>query len=43
MLRAKFFPEPREVDLTDIDGAHYLESIETPNEVLEEEVLEALR
>jgi len=43
MLRAKFFPEPREADLTDIDDAYYLEPIEIPNEVSEEEVLEALR
>jgi hypothetical protein len=43
MLRAKFFPEPREADLTDIDGVYYPEPIETPNEVLEKEVLEALR
>jgi hypothetical protein len=43
MLRAKFFLEPRKADFIDIDGAYYLKSIETPNEALEEEVLEALR
>ena len=34
---------PREADLTDIDDAYYPEPIETPNEILEKEVLEALR
>ena len=43
MLRAKFFLEPREVDLTDINNVYYLESIETLNEILKKEVLEALR
>ena len=43
MLRAKFFLESRKVDLIDIDGVYYSEPIETLNEVLEKEVLEALR
>ena len=42
MLRAKFFLEPREVDLTDIDDVYYPEPIKTLNEILEKEVLEAL-
>jgi hypothetical protein len=43
MLRAKFFPEPRKVNLINIDNAYYPESIETPNEALKKKVLEALR
>ena len=42
MLRAKFFLEPREIDLTDIDDVYYLEPIETPNEISKKKVLEAL-
>jgi hypothetical protein len=42
MLRAKFFPEPRKVDLIDIDNVYYPKSIETLNEALKEEVFKAL-
>jgi non-homologous end joining protein Ku len=43
MLRVKFFLEFREINLINIDSVYYLKPIETPNEVLEEEILEALR
>ena len=43
MLKTQFFPEPREADLSDIEGTHYPEPVVTSDGISREEVQEALR